>query len=120
MYYSCPNETVTYTCHDSQVKVIQWIVEPYIPKGDPITFSADQSDATDGSAPVNRTPTVATLASVTNRSEESGMADMTTTLAVNSSEVENKTYINCTTQRGIEFSSSATYLYIAGWSMYSD
>ena len=30
MYYSCPNETVTYTCHDSQVKIIYWVVEPYV------------------------------------------------------------------------------------------
>ena len=116
MYYSCPNETVTYTCHDSDVKVIQWTVEP---KGDSITFSADQSDITEGSAPVNRTPVVATLTSVINWREESGIiiADMTTTLTVNSSEVENKTSITCSTQRGIEFSSSSTYLYIAGWSI---
>ena len=117
MYYSCPNKRVTYTCHDSQVKVIQWTVEPYIPKGDPIIFSAHQSDVTEGSVPVNRTPAVATLTSVINRREESGSADMTTTLTINSSEVENKTSITCTTQRGIEFSSSSTYLYIAGWSI---
>ena len=42
------------------------------------------------------------------------MADMTTTLTVNTAEVKNKTNITCTTQRGIEFLSNSTYLYIAG------
>ncbi|CAI8040824.1 hypothetical protein GBAR_LOCUS22700 [Geodia barretti] len=29
--HACPNETVTYYCHGSQISVIAWEVPPYIP-----------------------------------------------------------------------------------------
>ena len=117
MYYSCPNETVAYTCHDSHVKIIQWIVEPYVPVSDPIIFAASQTVSPEGTEPVSRTPVVATLTSIMNRSGNNvrgWMADMTTTLTVNTSEVENKTTLTCQTQRGIDFFSNSTFLYIAG------
>ena len=119
MYYSCPNETVTYTCHDSQVKIIQWVVEPYVPESDPITFDASQTVSPEGSEPISRTPfnLLATLTSLMNKrgNNVSGwIADMTTTLTVNTAEVENKTNITCQTQRGIDFASNSTFLYIAG------
>ena len=117
MYYSCPNETVTYTCHDSQVKSIQWVVEPYVPESDPITFAASLTVSPEGNEPLSRTPVVATLISLMNKSGNNvseWMADMTTTLTVNTSEVENKTNITCQTQRGIAFPSTSTFLYIAG------
>ena len=116
IYYSCPNETVTYTCHDSQVKFIQWVV-PYIPENDPIIFAASQTVSPEGSEPVSRTPVLATLTSIMNNrgNNVSGwMADMTTTLTVNTAEVENKTNITCWTQRGINFFPNSTFLYIAG------
>ena len=116
MYYACPNETVTYTCHDNQVKIIQWIVEPYIPKSDPITFIASVSVSSEHSE--SRKHALATLTSViiTACNNVSGCtADMTTNLTVNTAEVENKTNITCTTQRGIDFSSNSAYLYKAGW-----
>ena len=117
MYYSCPNETVTYTCHDSQVKSIQWVVEPYVPESDPMIFAAINTVSLEGTEPLRCTPVVATLTSLMNRSgnDVSGwMADMTTTLTVNTAEVENKTNIICQTQRGIDFSPNSTFLYIAG------
>ena len=117
MYYSCPNETVTYTCNDSQVKIIQWIVEPYVPESDPIIFAASQSVSPEGNEPLSRTPVLATLTSVMNKRRNNvsaWIADMTTTLTVNTSEVENKTNITCQTQRGIDFPSTSTFLYIAG------
>ena len=43
------------------------------------------------------------------------VADMTTTLTVNTAEVENKTNITCQTQKGIHFLSNFTFLYIAGY-----
>ena len=116
MYYSCPNETVTYTCSDSQVKIIQWVVEPYIPESDPIIFAASQAVSPEGYKPVSRTPVLATLTSLMNRrgnDVRGWIADMTTTLTVNTSEVENKTNITCQTQRGIDFFSTYTFLYIA-------
>ena len=109
MYYSCPNETVTYTCHDSQVKIIKWIVEPYVPESDPIIFAASLIVSPEGMEPLSRTPVLATLTSVMNKrgNNMSGwMADMTTTLTVNTAEVENKTNITCQTQKGIHFISN--------------
>ena len=118
MYYACPNETVTYTCHDSQVKITQWVVDPFIPRSDPMTFAASESVSAAGSHSMNRPPVLATLTSVINKTcnNDSGCtADINTTLTVNTTEVENKTNITCTTQRGISFSSNSTHLYIAGW-----
>ena len=106
MYYSCPNETVTHTCHDSQVKNIKWVVEPYVPESDPIIFAASITVSPEGSEPLNRTPVIAILTSVMNRrgNNVSGwMADMTTTLTFNTAEVENKTNITCQTLKGINF-----------------
>ena len=62
--YSCPNKTVTYTCHDTQVKFIKWVVEPYVPESDPIIFAASQTISPDGSEPLSQTPVLATLTSV--------------------------------------------------------
>ena len=61
------------------------------------------------------TSVLATLTSLMNKSGNnvSGwIADMTTTLTVNTAEVENKTNITCQTQRGIDFLSTPTFLYI--------
>ena len=118
MYFSCPNETVTYTCHDSQVKHIMWIVEPYVPESDPIIFAASQTVSPEGTEPLSRTPVLATLTSAMNKrwNNVSGwMADMTTILTVNTAKVENKTSITCQTQKGIHFLSNSTFLYIAGY-----
>ena len=116
MYYSCPNETVRYTCHDSQVKNIMWIVEPYVPKSDPIIFAASQTVSPEGTEPLSRTPVLATLTSAMNKRGNVSvwMADMTITLTVNTAKVENKTNIVCQTQKGIKFLSNSTFLYIAG------
>ena len=118
MYYSCPNKTVTYTCHDSQVKIIKWIVEPYVPESDPIVFAASQTVSPEDNVPLNRTRVIATLTSVMNKrgNDASGwMADMAIILTVNTAEVENKTNITCQTQKGIHFLSNSTFLYIAGY-----
>ena len=88
MYYSCPNEIVTYICHDSQVKIIKWIVEPYVPESDPIIFAAGQTVSPLGNELLNRTPVFATLTSVMNKRGSGQMVDMTTTLTVNISKVE--------------------------------
>ena len=118
MYYSCPNETVRYTCHDSQVKNIMWIVEPYVLESDPIIFAASQTVSPEGTEPLSRTPVLATLTSAMNKrwiNVSGWMADMTTILTVNTAKVENKTNIVCQTQRGIKFLSNSSLLYIAGY-----
>ena len=90
MYYSCPNETVAYTCHDSQVKIIEWIIEPYVPECDPIIFAASITVYPEGCEP---------LSHPSRGNNVSGwMADMTTTLIVNTADRDNKTNITCQTQ----------------------
>ena len=116
MYYSCPNETVTYTCHDSQVNNIKWVVEPYVPESDPIISAANQTVSPEGNESLSRTPVLATLTSFMNKrgNDVSGwMADITITLTVNTAEVENKTNITCQTQ--FIFLSNSSFLYIAGY-----
>ena len=91
-------------------------MEPYVPESDPIVFAASQTVSPEGSEPLNRTPVIAFLTNVMNKRNESGcMADMTTTLTVNTVEVENKTNITCQTQKGNNFLSNSTFLYIAGY-----
>ena len=119
-HYSCPNEIVTFTCHGSQVKNIQWIVEPCIPETDPIIFAVDQTTTSEGNEPLNRTQVFsATLINVTNKSGNDTIgwrADMTITLTVNTTDdVNNKTNITCRAQIGIDFFSNSAFLYIAGW-----
>ena len=81
-------------------------MEPYAPESDPIVFAASLTVSPEGNVPLNRTPVLATPTSVMNRKVNSvsgWMADMTTTLTVNTAEVENKTNITCQTQKGIHF-----------------
>ena len=75
-------------------------------ESDPIIYAASQTASPEGTEPVSRTPVLANFTSVMNRrgNDVSGwMADMTTTLTVNTAEVENKTNITCQTQKGINF-----------------
>ena len=79
------------------------IVKPYVPESDPIIFAASLTVSPDGNEPVSRTPVLATLTSHMDKRGKnvSGwMADMPTTLTVNTAEVENKMNITCQTQRG--------------------
>ena len=67
-------------------------MEPCVPESDPIIFAASQTVSPEGTEPVRRTPVLATLSRLMNKSgnNESGwMADMTTTPTVNTAEVEN-------------------------------
>ena len=117
--FSCPNETVTFTCHASQIANIQWIMEPYVLRSSPIIYSVGLAHTSAGSGPINRSEIAfATLINITTKrgnNEIGWRGDMTTILTINTAGVENKTTITCLTQTGIDFFSSSTTLYIAGW-----
>ena len=59
-----------------------------VPESDPIIFAAGQTVSPLGNELLNRTPVFATLTSVMNKRGSGQMADMTTTLTVNTSKVE--------------------------------
>ena len=118
-YYfsSCPNETVTFTCHASQIANIQWIIEPYVPRSNPIIYSVSLAHTSAGSGPINRSEIAfATLINITSKrgnNEIGWRGDMTTGLSLIL--LEWRIRQDCMTQTGIDFFASSTTLYIAGW-----
>ena len=107
--YVCSNDVVTYTCQETQVYEINWIVEPHIPRMDPIRYTYNQHPLL-----INRTDHFfASLTKVTNIEGE--VADMTTSLTVVTDGLENGTNITCLTVTGdLKVSISSSSLYIAG------
>ena len=90
-----------------------WIVEPHIPRTDPIRYTLVEYL----SNPLkNRTSHFfASLINVTNINMEERVADMTTSLTVVTNGLENGTNITCLTVTGdLKVSSSSSSLYIAG------
>ncbi|CAI8026935.1 hypothetical protein GBAR_LOCUS15428 [Geodia barretti] len=88
--HACPNETVTYYCHGSQISVIAWKVPPYIPLADPIQYAAELLVAIH----MNREDKFfATLTNVTRLN--GSVADMTTSLMIIAYGIQNKTNISC-------------------------
>ena len=87
-------------------------MEPYVPESDLIIFAASLTVSPEGNELLSRTPVIATLTSLINKRGNNvcgWMADMTTTLTVNTAEVENKTHITCRLRK----ESYSTFLYIA-------
>ena len=79
--HACPNETVTYYCHGSQISVIVWVVPPYIPREDPIQYAADPPGGMAVAINMNREDKFfATLTNITRLN--SSVADMTTSLMI--------------------------------------
>ena len=111
VHYACPNDVVTYTCQETQVYEINWIVEPHIPRMHPIRYTYNQHLLL-----INRTDHFfASLTNVTNINMEGRVADMTTSLTVVTDGLENGTIITCLTVTGdLKVSSSSSSLYIAG------
>ena len=47
--YACPNETVAFTCSDSQILAVQWKLDIYIKQGaDQLTFISSDPVGTAG------------------------------------------------------------------------
>ena len=106
--YACPNESsVKVTCHGSDIHAIAWTAEPYIPNDDPIIYvSADTV-----SLLVFRRGFIANL---TNLTSSGNVADLSSELTIDTSEVDNGTYIRCVTYIGAETSQKTTTFYQAG------
>ena len=112
VHYACPNDVVTYTCRETQVYEINWIVEPHNPRMHPIRYTYNQHLLL-----INRTNHFfASLTNVTNINiMEERVADMTTSLTVVTDGLKNGTIITCLTVTGdLRVSSSSSSLYIAG------
>ena len=112
--YACPNETVTYHCHGSQIRVILWEVQPYITLANPIQYVAELAILPAGRLPMDREDKF--FANLTNITRLDGkVADMTTSLTIISNGIENKANITCRVKSGDfqEFQSSSL-LYFAG------
>ena len=111
--YARPNETVTYHCHGSQIRVILWEVQPYITLANPMQYVAELTTLPAGRLPMDREDKFfANLINITRL--DGKVADMTTSLTIISNGIENKTNITCRIKSGNfqEFHSSSV-LYFA-------
>ena len=108
----CPsdNETVTFTCEDSQVNSVQWMALPYILETDPIVLIQSNENE------IIRYNFKAILTNVTNTNDAHQVADLTSTLTVLISGISTETVIMCWTTRGAGegFKKSSIDLTIAG------
>ena len=120
---ACPGEMVTYTCTVNQGVALDWIVEPFVPIGDPIRFVLDSTpvgrsvDCNGISPPQCSNITfVAIFTSTANRiTVTSGpVADMTSTLTITAAVRLNGTVVQCRGVTESEFPIRNTTLNIAG------
>ena len=111
--YACPNETVAFTCSDSQIVAVQWKLDMYIEQGaDQLTFIF--SDPVGTQAIIYMGMISANISEVTRRNES--VADITTTLTIITHGLLNKTNISCITSAANNaiISSSSSVFYFAG------
>ena len=108
--HACPNETVTYYCHGSQISVIAWVVPPYITWADPIQYAAEILTAIH----MNREDKF--FATLTNITRLNGsVADMTTSLKIITYGIRNETTITCkVVTRDFQKPQSSSTLYLTG------
>ena len=105
--YYCPNETVTFTCSDSQVIFIIWQV-PHERSIEYIVAQGLQIGQT-----INRTNRFSSIiTNITNNN--SHVADVTTKLTVDTYGLENGTSIKCTTYKNNTSPESSSLLYFQG------
>ena len=106
--YYCPNETVTFTCSDSQIIIIIWEV----PDERSIRYVVEQGLYIGQT--FNRTNRFSSI--ITNITNKNGrVADVTTKLTVDTYGLENGTCIKCKTYKSITSSeTSSSLLYFPG------
>ena len=105
--YYCPNETVTFTCSDSQIIFIIWEV-PHERSIEYIVAQGLQIGQT-----INRTNRFSSI--ITNITDINGhVADVTTKLTVDTYGLENGTSIQCTTYKNNTSHKSSSLLYFSG------
>ena len=113
----CPNVNVTYTCHGSQVELMSWSAKPYISGNDAINYSpgfiyANNETMIFIEGTDNRF--FSSLTSIMFNRHDVTVANITTTLRVITSGLDNGTNITCETYRGRNRSRSSSILYFAG------
>ena len=112
--HACPNETVTFYCHGSQISVIAWEVPPYISQSDhPIVYA---SDPPGGILEIHVNRKDIFFATLTNITRLNGSAaDMTTSLMIIAYGIENKTNVSCQViTRDSQKPQSSSTLYLTG------
>ena len=111
--YYCPNETVTFTCSDSQIIAILWVV----PDERSIRYVVEQGLYIGQT--FNRTNRFSSI--ITNITNKNGcVADVTTKLTVDTYGLENGISIKCTTYtNNTSHESSSSLLYFPGLKFYS-
>ena len=107
----CSNDTVTYTCRDTNVTEIDWYVTPY---GPPIVsisvdlYSLSKNDGRDDRFFIQ-------IPHIVINGENNEVADyLTITFTVNITGFNNKTIITCKTFHHLEESRTSSFLYFAG------
>ena len=105
--YYCPNETVTFTCSDSQIIFIIWEV----PDERSVEYIVEQGLYIGQT--INRTNRFSSI--ITNITDINGhVADVTTKLTVDTYGLENGTSIKCTTYKNNTSHESSSLLYFQG------
>ena len=98
LIHSCPNESVTFTCSDSNVTIIEWRVEPHHSRDDELSYSVSLISVND-TGPLTRNCTNNTFCSQLSHFSrlDDRFANMTITLSVRAPSVTNGTNIKCVT-----------------------
>ena len=111
-FHSCPNESATFTCSDSQVSVMKWEVEPHTMAD--LSYVASQLMADPGLLTMNSTDNVLHSTIVFDRIDEN-FANMTSTLTVATSGLRNGTNVTCVTLVGNDECNMTATIYVTGW-----
>jgi hypothetical protein len=114
--HACPNETVTYYCHGSQIRVILWEVQPYITLANPMQYVAELATLPAGRLPMDSDDKFfANLTNINITRLDGKVADMTTSLMIITYGIRNNTNITCRVQKGdFEALHSSSTLYFIG------
>ena len=119
---ACPFEMVTFTCTVTQGFRLDWIVEPFIPDGDPLQFTSTtpistSRDCNDVTPPqCDNIDFVANLTNTANPNVVSGttLADITSTLTFNATASLDGTVVQCRGGTADGFPVTNTTLNVAG------
>ena len=118
----CPNVNVTYTCHDSQVELMSWSAKHYISGNDVINYSPGFIYANNETMILiegTDNHFFSSLTSIMFNRHDVTVANITTTLRVITSGLDNGTNITCEICRGIKRSQSSSILYFVGMHNYT-
>ena len=113
-FHSCPNESVTFTCSDSQVSVMKWKVEPR-PMGVDLTYVPSQMMGDQGRLTMNSTDNVLLSTLVHFDRIDENFANMTISLTVATSGMRNGTNVTCITLVGNDECKMTATIYDTGW-----